>query len=96
MNRGKRTLNDLIMVYKTELIITGITVAGTVLSLKNWDSIKGIFKAFKPTASELTNIELIVESHVAPVLSNDFLHNLTGNKLTATELGNKVCVPRKK
>ena len=31
--------------HKTELIIAGVTVVGTVLVVKNWDSIKGLFKA---------------------------------------------------
>ena len=76
--------------YKRELFMAGVTIVGTVLVVKNWDSIKGLFNSVEPVIPELAKIELVVDDVVAPVLSNDILDNLTGNKLTARALGDKV------
>lgn len=76
--------------HKTELIIAGITVVGTVLVVKEWDSIKGLFKATDPVVPDIVKIEPVAEEIIAPVLSSDILDNLTGNKLTARALGDKV------
>lgn len=79
-----------IKAYKTELFIAGVTIVGTVLVVKNWDSIKSLFNSDEPVIPELAKIELGVEAVVVPVLSNDILDNLTGNKLTARALGDKI------
>lgn len=91
--------------HKTELIIAGVTVVGTVLVVKNWDTIKGLFKGTKsvvpdivkiePVAKEIgvpdiVKIEPVAKEIVVPIISNDILDNLTGNKLTARALGDKV------
>ena len=76
--------------HKTELIITGVTVVGTVLVVKNWDAIKGMFKATKPVIPDIVKIEPVTEEIVFPEISRDILDNLTGNKLTARALGDKV------
>lgn len=76
--------------HKTELIIAGITVVGTVLVVKNWDSIKGLFKVTDAVVPDIAKIEPMAEEIVVPIISSDVLENLTGNKLTARALGDKV------
>lgn len=76
--------------HKTELIIAGVTVVGTVLVVKNWDSIKGLFKATEVVVPDIAKIEPVAEEIVAPIISSDTLENLTGNKFTARALGDKV------
>lgn len=76
--------------HKTELIIAGVTVVRTVLVVKNWDSIKGLFKATEVVVPDIAKIDPVAEEIVAPIISNDILENLTGNKLTSRALGDKV------
>lgn len=76
--------------HKTELIILGVTAVGTILVIKNWDSIKGVFKSSNSISTPIVKIQPVVEKVVVPVISSEILASLTGNKLTATELGNKV------
>lgn len=76
--------------HKTELIITGATVVGTILFVKNRDAIKGLFKTAEPIIPKLTKVEPVIEEIAVPVLSSDILDNLAGNKLTARALGDKV------
>lgn len=76
--------------HKTELIIAGVTVVGTVLVVKYRDSIQSMFKFADPSMTDLVKIEPVVEEVVVPVFSSDILNNLTGNKMTARALGNKV------
>jgi hypothetical protein len=86
----KKSLLTWVKEHKTELIILGVTAVGTILVIKNWDSIKGIFKSSNSISTPTVNIKPILEEVVIPVLPSDIIDNLTGNKLTATELGNKV------
>lgn len=79
-----------VKVHKTELIITGVTVVGTVLVVKNWDSIKGLFKRTKSVIPDIVKIEPVAREVVVPVISSNILDNLRGNKLTARALGNRV------
>lgn len=81
---------DWIKAHRTELAITGVTIVGTVLVVKNWDTIKGLFKNIGLTAPKLVEVESAIEKVTAPVLSSDILDNLTGKKLTARALGDKV------
>lgn len=76
--------------HKTELIIAGVTVVGTVIVVRNWDSIKSLFKATEAVIPDIVKIEPAAEEIVVPVVSSDILENLTGNKLTARALGDKV------
>lgn len=74
--------------HKKELIALGITAVGTILVISNWDSIKGMFRSSNSTS--IVKIKTEVEKAVVPVIPKEILNNLTGNKLTATELGNKM------
>lgn len=76
--------------HKTELLIAGVTVVGTVLVVKNWDSIKDMFMSAEPIIPEIVEVEPAVNDTVVPILSSDILDNLTGNNLTARALGDKV------
>lgn len=58
--------------------------------MKNRDSIKGLFKATELSVPDVGEIEDVVEGVVVPIISNSILDNLTGNKLTARALGDKV------
>ncbi len=86
----KNSLLTWVKEHKTELIILGVTSIGTILVIKNWDSIKGVFKSSNSISAPVVKIAPVVEKMVAPVISSDIINNLTGNKLTATELGNKA------
>ena len=77
-------------VHITELIIAGVTVVGTVLVVKNWDSIKGLFRVTESVVPDIVKSKPIAEEIVVPIISSDILDNLTGNKLTARALGDKV------
>ena len=76
--------------HKTELIIAGVTVVGTVLVVKNWNSIKGLFKVTKSAVPDTVKTEPVAEEIVVPIISSNTLDNLTGNKLTARGLGDKA------
>ena len=76
--------------HKTELIIAGVTIVGTVLVVRNWDSIKGMFKATEAVVPYIARIEPVAEEIVVPIISSGILENLTGNMLTARALGDKV------
>lgn len=76
--------------HKTELIIAGITVVGTVLVIKNRESIKEIFKSAESIVPDNVAIEPVAKEPIIPIISNDILDNLTGNNLTARALGDKV------
>lgn len=86
----KKSLLTRVKEHKTELILLGVTAVGTILVIRNWDSIKGVFKSSNSISTSVVKIEPVVEKVVVPVISSEVLDNLTGNKLTATELGNKV------
>ena len=86
----KKPLLTWVKEHKTELIILGVTAVGTILIVKNFDSIKGVFKPSNSISTPVVKIEPVIEKVVVPVISCEILDNLTGNKLTATELGNKV------
>ena len=85
----KKAFFDWVKAHKVELILVSVAIVSTVLVIKNWDSIKGLF-----IATEQNNlVKLKVDPmsiEAAPSISSDFIDNLTGNKSTATELGNKV------
>lgn len=76
--------------HKTELIVLGVTAIGTIIVVKNWDSIKSIFKSSNSIPTPAIKIKPVVEKVTVPVIPSDIIDNLTGNKLTATELGNKA------
>ena len=86
----KKTLYTWVRKHKTKLIILGVTSIGTILVIKNWDSIKGVFKSSNPISTSIVKIDPVVEKMVAPVISYEIINNLIGNKLTATELGSKA------
>lgn len=81
---------DWIKAHKTELAIAGVTIVGTILVVKNWDAIKGLFKNIGSAVPELVEVKPVGEEVTVPVLSSNLLDNLTGNKLTARALGDKV------
>lgn len=86
----KHKFVEWVKVHKTELLIAGVTVVGTVLIIKNRDAIKGLFKVTECSIPDIVKIEPVAEEIVAPVISKDILDNLTGNQLTARALGDKV------
>ena len=94
MEREQCSFITWVKAHKTELIIAGIagvTVVGTVLVVKNLESIKGIFKSAESIIPDNVTIEPVAEKTIVPIIPNDILDNLTGNKLTARALGEKVC-----
>lgn len=90
MKRKRDNFIKWMKAHKTELIIAGITVAGTVLLVKNRQSIKGIFKITESIASDSVMTEPVAKETIIPIISNNIPDNLTGNYLTARALGNKV------
>ena len=79
-----------IKVHKKGLVITGITiagtVAGTVLVIKNWDTIKSLLKNLEPTTPELAKVKPVVEKIATPAISSDILATLSIGE-TITFLG---------
>lgn len=88
--KEKENFSNWVKAHKTELIIAGVTIAGTILVVKNWDSIKNMFMSVESVIPEIAGVEPVVNDIAVPLLSNDILDNLTGNKLTARALGDKV------
>ena len=79
MEENKKGFITWVKAHKNELIIAGVTVVGTVLVVKNWDSIKGLFKATEAVVPDISKIEPVAEEIVVPIISSDILENLTGN-----------------
>lgn len=91
LTKDKKGVIMWIRTYKKELIISGVLViVGGVLVIKNWDFIKKFFKSTKPVVFQASEVEPLMEKVVMPAIPSGILDNLSGNKLTATELGNKV------
>lgn len=86
----KKKIRNWIKEHKTELVLFGKTTVGAILVAKNWDSIKELFKDTEKITTSVVKMETVVEKIVAPVMPTEILDNLTGNKMTATELGNKA------
>lgn len=86
----KHKIAKWVKAHKTELIIAGVTIVGAVLVVKNIDAIRRMIKGTELIISDSIKNESTAEKIVVPVISKDILDNLTGNKLTARALGNKV------
>lgn len=90
---GSKTLSEWVKEHKKEIIITTVvsSVVSIVLVAKNWNSIKGVFTTSKggPITTVKAN-EQIVEKIIAPIIPEHILESLTGNRLTARELGSKA------
>jgi hypothetical protein len=86
----EKSLKTWVKEHKSELIILGVTIIGTVLIVKNWKSIKGVFMYKDLATTSIEKIKPAIGKVMGPVISNDVLDNLTGNHLTATELGRKL------
>lgn len=76
--------------HKTVLIAIGVGAIGIFFVAKNWNSIKGIFKASESAPCAIEKAATAVKETVVPTIPNDVLDNLTGNKLTARALGDKM------
>lgn len=101
--KEKRTFLEWVQVHKKELIITGvsITVVVGIVGIRKRESLMELWKTLQnaikyhsrgmavphPTASAISSV---TEDVIKPVIPGGFLDNLTGNKLTATGLGDKV------
>ena len=93
--KREQNMKQWIKDHKKELIITGIVVTGTVVIVWKRDTIVNILKK---TFSGIENIEPIqstTEAVVKPLFPEGFLDTLTGNKMTASALGDKMlCSPQ--
>ncbi len=76
--------------HKTVLIAIGVGAIGTFFVAKNWNSIKGLFKASESAPCAIEKAATTVKETVVPTIPKDVLDNLTGNKLTARALGDKM------
>lgn len=92
--KNNKTLSEWVKEHKKEIIITTVGVASVVsivLVAKNWNTIKGLFTTSK--RGPITTVkasEQIVEKIIASIIPEHILENLTGNRLTARELGSKA------
>ena len=80
------------------------TIVGIILAIKNRESIIRLWTSLKKTIEKTPEIRLNVNTEIAAAvaspdatkavasikISSDILDNLTGNKLTASSLGDKV------
>ena len=92
----ENSFSDWIKSHKKELIIAGVVsigAVGTVIVIKNWD---GIAKLMKSSRNVITKEDYtVIKDAIKTVIPSEILNNLTGNRLTPTELGNKVsCSPQ--
>lgn len=91
--------------HKKQLIIAGVSVAtivGIIIAIKNRESIIRLWTSLKKTIEKTPEIKPSVSTEIAIAApdatqtvasiksSRDILENLTGNRLTATSLGDKV------
>lgn len=91
--------------HKKQLIIAGVSVAtivGIILAIKNRESIIKLWTSLKRTIenkpetmpsvnTKITAVSPVATKTVTSIKSTrDILENLTGNRLTATSLGDKV------
>lgn len=76
--------------HKTVLFVAGAGVLGAIVVAKNWDAIKGLFKASESAPCAIEKAATAVKETVVPTIPKDVLDNLTGNKLTARALGDKM------
>lgn len=91
MKKIKKWIKD----HKVELVVVGVTVVGTVLVIKNLDSLKKLFKENNVVIPSDVTINPIIEKKTTQNISSVILDNLTGTQMTATQLGNKVlCSPQ--
>jgi hypothetical protein len=92
--KNNKTLSEWVKEHKKEIIITTVGVTSVVsiaLVVKNWNSIKGLFSTSK--SAPITTVKAnkqIVEKIIAQIIPEHILENLTGNRLTARELGSKA------
>lgn len=87
----RKTIVSWVQKHKTELLVFSVavgTAVGTTLIVKNWDSISAFFKQSEAPLPQLPVVEKTVNKTVVPVISHEILDNLSGNKLTARDLGN--------
>lgn len=76
--------------HKTVLFVAGASVLGAIVVAKNWDAIKGLFKTSESAPCAIEKAATAVKETVVPTIPKDILDNLTGNKLTARALGDKM------
>lgn len=76
--------------HKTVLFVAGASVLGAIVVAKNWDAIKGLFKTSESAPCAIEKAATAVKETVVPTIPKDVLDNLTGNKLTARALGDKM------
>lgn len=95
MNEMKK-IRKWIKDYKVELVVAGVvTVVGTVLVIKNWNSLKKLFKENNIVIPSDVTIIPVIEKKATQTIPSAILNNLIGTKMTATQLGNKVlCSPQ--
>lgn len=89
--KNNKTLSEWVKEHKKEIIITTVGVTSVVsiaLVAKNWNSVKGLFTKSKslPVTTIKANNQ-IAEKIIVPIIPEHILENLTGNRLTASELG---------
>lgn len=68
--------------------LTVVVAGGIILVIKNWDSVSSVLKGVKPVRiADECNADKNVVSNVIP---EGFIKNMSGEKLTAKELGDKT------
>lgn len=87
----KKTIRQWAKEHKEELIIAGVVIAGTATLIWKRDAIAALLNKKVVKAKDIKKIPETVECVIKPMFPEGFLDNLTGNKMTARELGNKVC-----
>ena len=90
MGKQKTTMKEWISEHKRELIVGGILITGTVLIVWKRDAIFKTIRGVADIKVENDVVETVADKIVEPLLSDDFLSGLSGNRLTARELGNKM------
>lgn len=79
-----------VRINKTKIIIVGVSAVGAVIAVSSRNSISKLFHQSTSAAIESSAIDKAIHNIPVPKIPNDILNNLTGEKMTARDLGNLV------
>lgn len=83
----RKTMASWIKKHKPELLIFSfavVTVAGTTLIVKNWDSINAFFKQSEATLPQLPVVEKTVSKTVVPTIPHEIAAESSGELRTTS------------
>ena len=86
----KKTIRQWVKEHKQELIAAGFIIVGTIIVIWKKEDIVAYFKKNAMHTEEIPDIPEDMGIALKPMFPKGFLDSLTGNKMTARELGDKA------